>query len=393
MITLREQDVHADPARLAMAWAEPASFLLLPEKLGSAAGWVGNALAKVPAEFARGHFAMLTSGSTGLPKLVVGRRDRAERLARVLHEVQESEFVARTVALLPLSYTYAFVNQWVWAHVMKRQFVPTSGLASPCALRDVLERANDAMLCLVGIQVPLLLSHFAGTSFPGIIRLHFAGGRFPQERLGELHSLFPRARVYNNYGCAEAMPRLTVRGAADATEAANIGFPLPGVELRADENHAIQFRSPYAAVGVVEGDGFTPIGREDWVPSGDLGRPNADGSWTLLGRASEVFKRHGEKVSLAALTTTVSAVWHGQCAFYREADHTGEEGCILVLTPETTSADIGPVLMALRRNHPRAHWPLRIEASPTLPVLSNGKTDVRALASMPRKIVLWKQHL
>jgi long-chain acyl-CoA synthetase len=393
MIALREQDVHANPARLASAWADPASFLLVPEKMGSAEGWIGAALAKVPAEFARNHFVMLTSGSTGLPKLIIGRRDRAERLARVLHDVQQSEPVEQTIALLPLSYTYSFVNQWIWSHVMKRQFIATAGLADPGSLRNSLEQATNAMVCLVGVQVPLMLSHFRGVSFPGIIRVHFAGGRFPQERLGELHEIFPRAQVYNNYGCAEAMPRLTVRRANDAGEAANIGYPLPGVELRADEDHAIRFRSPYAAVGVVEGERFRQIQPEEWVPSGDLGRANADGSWTLLGRASEVFKRHGEKVSLAALMTSVSAVWPGQCAFFREPDHTGEEGCVLVLTPESTSADIGPVLMALRKHHPRAHWPLRIESVSTLPLLSNGKTDTRALSSMSTKRVLWKQHL
>jgi len=393
LITLREEHVHADPGRLAAAWTDPASFVLVPGKLGGAAGWIGDAVARIPIEYARDHFVMLTSGSTGLPKLIVGRRDRAEWLAQVLHDVQGSEPVARTIALLPLTYTYSFVNQWVWSHVTHRQFVPTDGLANPAALRTVIERADDAMLCLVGVQVPLLLSHFSGASFPGIIRIHFAGGRFPQERLDELHGLFPRAEVYNNYGCAEAMPRLTVRRAGDATEAANIGRPLPGVELRADEQQAIRFRSPYAAMGVVEGDAFRVIGPEDWVPSGDLGRPNADGSWTLLGRASEVFKRHGEKVSLAALMTSVSAVWPGQCAFYREADHTGEEGCVLVLTPATTSAEIAPVLLALRKNHPRAHWPLRIESAPTLPLLGNGKTDILSLSSMPSKQVLWKQHV
>ncbi len=393
MITLREQVVHADPSRLATAWSAPASFLLMPEKLGIAQGWIDEAVARVPAEFSRDHFAMLTSGSTGLPKIIIGRRDRAERLVRVLHGIQDSEPVLQTIACLPLSYSYSFVNQWIWSHVMHREFIPAAGLANPGALRTLLEQARDAMLCLVGVQVPLLLSHFAGVSFPGIIRVHFAGGRFPQERLDELRRLFPAARIYNNYGCAEAMPRLTLRRATDATEAANIGYPLPGVELRADEDHAIRFRSPFAAVGVVEGDRFRAIAPEEWVPSGDLGQPNADGSWTLLGRASEVFKRHGEKVSLASLMTTVEAVWPGQCAFYRQVDNTGEEGCVLVLTPASTPAEIAPVLLALRKHHPRAHWPLRIESISTLPLLSNGKTDIRALSALCPKNVLWKQHL
>jgi acyl-CoA synthetase (AMP-forming)/AMP-acid ligase II len=189
------------------------------------------------------------------------------------------------------------------------------------------------------------------------------------------------------------MPRLTIRRAEEASEAANIGHPLCGIEIRSDDQRAILFRSPYGAVGVVENMKFTAITADDWIPSGDLGEMNDDGSWRLLGRASEVFKRHGEKVSLAALTTTVTTAWPGQCAFYREADHTGEDGCVLVLAPEATNDSVKPVLMALRKHHPRAQWPLRIESTPTLPLLSNGKTDVRALPSLANKSILWQQHI
>ena len=293
--------------------------------------------------------------------------------------------------MLPLSYTYSFVNQWLWSHVMQRRFITTHGLADPKALKTTLAAARDAMICLVGVQVPLLTTHLADECFEGVIRIHFAGGRFPQEKLDALHAMFPNAQVFNNYGCAEAMPRLTIRRAEDASEAANIGRPLCGIEMRSDEQQAILFRSPYGAVGVVENMNFTAITPDDWIPSGDLGEMNEDGSWRLLGRASEVFKRHGEKVSIAALTTTVSAVWSGQCALYREADRTGEDGCVLTLAPEATSESAKPVLMALRKHHPRAQCPMRVESIAMLPQLSNGKTDVRALASLPGKTVLWQQ--
>jgi acyl-CoA synthetase (AMP-forming)/AMP-acid ligase II len=393
MIILREQEVHQRPALLAAAWSEASTFALLPEKLGGNKEWMEQSLALVERALPDAHFVMLTSGTTGQPKLIVGNRERSEKLVRVLHERQDSEPVKETISLLPLSYTYSFVNQWLWAHVMHRCFITTPGLADPKTLKDMLYAARDAMICLVGIQVPLLMTHLAGERFEGVIRVHFAGGRFPQERLCELHDMFPSAQVFNNYGCAEAMPRLTIRRAEEASEAANIGRPLLGIQMRSDDQHAILFRSPYGAVGVVEDMKFTTITPDDWIPSGDLGQMNEDGSWQLLGRASEVFKRHGEKISLAVLSATVSAAWPGQCAFYREADRTGEDGYILTLAPEGTNDSVKPVLMALRKHHPRAQWPLRIESVATLPLLSNGKTDVRALPSLPDKTVLWQQHI
>ena len=42
----------------------------------------------------------LTSGSTGHPKLIVGRRDREEHLAAALHQLQESESMGKSVSVL-----------------------------------------------------------------------------------------------------------------------------------------------------------------------------------------------------------------------------------------------------------------------------------------------------
>ena len=393
MIVLCEQKVHENPALIADAWANPQTFALLPGKLSVSDEWLAQSLDCVPQDLHRDHFVMLTSGTTGQPKLILGNRQRSEKLVRLLHDRQESGPVRETISMLPLSYTYSFVNQWLWSHVMRRRFVTTHGLAEPTALKATLEQARDAMICLVGVQVPLLMNLLAGGTFPGVIRVHFAGGRFPQERLDPLRGMFPHAQVFNNYGCAEAMPRLTIRRAEESSEAANIGRPLSGIEMRSGEGHEVMFRSPYGAVGVVEDMKFKAITPADWIPTGDLGEMNEDGSWRLIGRSGEVFKRHGEKVSLAALTTTVTPVWDGQCAFYRESDPAGEDGCVLVLAPDATAETVKPVLMALRKHHPRAQWPLRIESAAALCLLANGKTDVRALPFLPNKKVLWQQHI
>jgi acyl-CoA synthetase (AMP-forming)/AMP-acid ligase II len=256
-----------------------------------------------------------------------------------------------------------------------------------------LSQAQQAMICMVGVQVPLLMARCQGMVFPGVTRVHFAGGRFPQEKLADLARVFPNARVFNNYGCAEAMPRLTVRESTDAVDGANVGKPLRGIELTTAEDHSVMFRSPYGAVGIVEDHVFRAIAPDDWIPTGDLGCIEADGSLRLSGRNSEVFKRHGEKVSIAALASAVAASWHGQVAFYRETDPTGEDGCVLVLAPVASTDQIRPVLMALRKYHPRSHWPIRIETMPELPLLPNGKADLRRIAAASEKREIWKQHI
>ena len=231
MKVLRETTVRADPAALADAWTASSTFALLPDKTAVDDGWLASALASLPAWARQDHFVMLTSGTTGAPKLVVGSRMRAEELARVLHVAQASEVVEETIVCLPLSYTYAFVNQWVWARVHGRRLHLASA-ADPTAFAERLAGASEAMLCLVGVQVELLARTAAGASYPGFQRVHFAGARFPAHRLEQLTAMFPRATLFNNYGCAEAMPRLALRRVDGTTDGANVGAQLHEVARR-----------------------------------------------------------------------------------------------------------------------------------------------------------------
>lgn len=192
---LLETEIREDPARLAAAWAEEASLAIIPVRQGMEASWIADRAAQLPAELQSGCVLLTTSGSTGAPKLIVGSKARAEALARTLHTLQDSEPVQEALVVLPLSYCYAFVNQWLWAHLHGRRLIISPGLAAPDTLRAQLEHADRAMLCLVGSQVPLLLRHFAGRSFPGILRLHFAGGPFPGAHLDAVRDLFPRAHL------------------------------------------------------------------------------------------------------------------------------------------------------------------------------------------------------
>lgn len=393
MYILPAEDVDRDVSQLDAAWARPETFAFAPGKSGVPEAWLSEALRALPPACAEGHFVLLTSGSTGLPKLIVGARERAERLARLLHELQGNEAAAQTTLLLPLAYSFAFVNQWVWSRVTGRRLVVTRGFAEPRLLRDALAQGERAMICMVGGQVPLLRPHLGDEAFPGVVRLHFAGGPFPQARLDELRRTFPNAQVYNNYGCAEAMPRLTLRRAEDGAVGHDIGRPLPGIELRADEAGALVFRSPFSAVGWIDAEGFHPVAPDAWIPSGDLGVVHPDGHVELLGRSNEVFKRYGEKISLPALRHTVLEAWHGDATFYKERDRSGEEGHVLVLAPHPTdAAQVRALLAAFRKTHRRPHWPLRVESVDRLPLLPNGKVDARAVASVEGRIIHWDQR-
>jgi len=391
MRILVESDPESTPGRLDEAWDHPATFALLPAKTPVSEEWVRTGLEQLPASLRVNHFALLSSGSTGRPTLVVGSCHRAEELVRVLHHHQRSDPVKETPLLLPLSYCYAFVNQWLWARVHDRRLVAAGGFHYPGVVERTLSNAEDAMLCLVGAQVPLLIRSFKSTTFPAVIRLHFAGGPFPGQHLDAIRTLFPTAVIFNNYGCVEAMPRLTVRPVEDALDPTDIGQPLPGIEFETAAEGALKFRSPYGAVAFWDDAGLRVIDDNEFIPTGDRGFQAEDGSWRLQGRNNEVFKRFGEKIALPALLDSVNAVWRGSAAFYRETDDFGEPAHVLVLAPTPKDEEIAALLQAFGKSHPRTHWPLRIESLRTLPLTANGKVDVAALARSTGGTVEWRQ--
>ncbi|RJQ53817.1 MAG: long-chain fatty acid--CoA ligase [Desulfobacteraceae bacterium] len=391
MKILFQGDVLKDVFCLDEAWQADDSFVFLPDRNGSREDWIRKGIEKLPGEMKKSHFGLLTSGSTGAPKLIFGVKSRSEKLARVLHEMQESEPAHSAVLMLPLTYCYSFVNQWVWSRVMNRKLIITPGLKYPGKTAEVLGTVDEAMLCLVGAQVPLFINYFRNQVFPGIIRLHFAGGPFPQQHMDAVQHFFPSAKIFNNYGCAEAMPRLSLRALGESDEGANIGRPIRSVELKSGEDDELLFRSPYRAVAFYDDSGFHEIRDEEWVPTGDLGEPIENGYWRIKGRANEVYKRFGEKIALPQLLRSVYGVWTGQAAFYREADPNGEEGHILVLCPVPDEEAVRKILQQFRKNHPRAHWPLRIESVDHIPLLMNGKVDYLSLKRMDRKKEHWRQ--
>jgi len=393
MKILYENEVNSDMSKLDQAWKNDETFAFISNRSGCPEDWVRTALSNLPLEFNKDHFVLFTSGSTGRPKLVVGKKERAEHLAKVLHEIQDSHSVNQTVLLLPLTYSYAFVNQWLWAKLHNRKIIYSGGFSKPDLVKKYLEEAADCLLCLVGAMLPLLKSNFGEhICFPGVTRLHFAGGMFPQESLPLIEKIFPNALIFNNYGCAEAMPRLTIRKAGETNIAHNIGRPIPGVNLKIGDEGEILFQSIYRASCYYDHTGLHIPSDDDWIPTGDFGEQIENGYWLIRGRKSEVFKRYGEKISFYQLLETVKVYWTHDAVFYRENDSSGEPGHVLLLSPNADEDQVRNILREFRKNYARALWPLRIESVENIPLLPNGKIDNIRFSSIP-KTIHWMQRI
>ena len=393
MFTVVHEGREADRLReLAQAWDAKTSFVLLPQPAPLAPGRLSQMLTHLPAGLHTDHFGLLTSGSTGTPKLVIGQKSRTAALVAEIDRRQQLAPVQAAVMALPLSYSYGFVNQWLWAHLHRRRLIATAGLADPAGLFDTLDREASAMLCLVGSQVPLLRGFVAtGRQFPNVIRLNFAGGPFPQADLSWLEQTFPDALIIHNFGCTEALPRLTIRPARACDDPRVLGPLVAGAEFSISDAGMLAFRSPYGAVAIADDDGARLIGAADWIETGDAAELVEAGAYRLLGRKSDVFKRFGEKISLATLATSLREAWSGGLAFYLDPSDTGDPAHVLLLSPRPDNDAMQKILRHLRAHFRRPFWPVRIEAAAEIPLSRNGKPDSEAIQLLSRD-VLWKQR-
>lgn len=327
---------------------------------------------------------LLTTGSTGTPKLVGAEEGALMAGITAIHHAQNLSSVASTGVLLPFAYSFALVNQLLWAVLFERQVVVLPGLLNPAATIDSLRRRQVAMICLVAYQIQMLaaLGFDAKHGVDTIEVVNFAGAPFPTASYNRIRDLFPSARIYNNYGCAEALPRLTVCPVLGPNHPATlVGEPIDTVTLRIggeDPIGPVEFQGTSVSLGFVRPDGGIEP-HATWIPSGDLGRV-VDGRLHVLGRHDQIVKVGGERFSLIEIEQALLAAGFTNAMAWQDTG-ASERGIVAIVSGGRPLAD-GELVRHLRNRLPQAIWPRRIYRRDDWPVLPNGKTDRTGLKSM-----------
>lgn len=320
----------------------------------------------------------MTSGSTGDPKLVVSTEARLAAGVRAIHESQGLEAVKATAVLLPLGYSYAFVNQALWSVVYGRRLLLTPGMVMPADTMRIMREAKPELLCLVNNQLRALVDRgfTEGEPLDFVEVVNFAGAPFPVADFEALRRFLPKARAMNNYGCTEAMPRLTateVRSAAhDVTD---VGPAIGDLKLRIATGDRVEFSGSSAALGTLSPEGeIVEVG--PWVPSGDLGRLDEAGHLHVLGRADQVANVAGERLSLIEVQEQLRRAGFSRALAWVEKED-GEDQVVAVVSGE--GVEPKQIQATLRMHLPRAAWPAWMAHTPDWKLNANGKTDRVAL--------------
>ncbi|WP_421741984.1 acyl-CoA ligase (AMP-forming), exosortase A system-associated [Cellulomonas sp.] len=342
---------------------------------------------------------LYTSGSTGLPKgvvlshrnLVVGAQSVSQYLENTSDDV--------ILSVLPLSFDAGLSQVTtalaVGAHVVLLNYLVPADVARACARWKV-----TGLTC-----VPPLWIQIAGLDWPAEAReslRYFAntGGRMPKTVLDKLRALFPDARPYLMYGLTEAFRSTYLDPAEVDRRPDSIGKAIPNAEIlvvrpdgtRCDpgEPGELVHRGALVSLGYW-GDPERTAQRFRPVPgpttghrlpelavwSGDTVVADEDGFLYFVGRADEMIKTSGYRVSPseveeAALRTELAV---DAVAFGVEDDRLGQRIVLVVAPAAGATLDPATLLAALRSALPTFMVPAEIVVRDSVPRSPNGKYD------------------
>lgn len=227
---------------------------------------------------------LFTSGTTGAPKGVRLTGDNLEAAANgsrlhLGHGVGDTWLL--TVPLHHVAGLSILVRQ-AYAGGAVRMLPGFDPAACAAALRGEVTMAS-----LVPTMLHRLLDHDPGP-YDGLRAVLVGGGPIPSgllERAAEAG-----LPVLPTYGMTETFGQAaTLRPGSPLAHKAH---PLPGVELRVDDEGRIAVRGPQVSPGYLgEADRADP-----WLVTNDLGQIDEEGAVRVLGRADSVIVTGGEKV-------------------------------------------------------------------------------------------------
>ena len=276
-----------------------------------------------PASRGQNDLAVLipTSGSTGMPRLVMVSHGNLIANTEAIIRSQHLGPDERALLIMPISYCFG-------ASIVHTHLYQGGGVVfdSRFMFPDKVLETMNAYQCTSFAGVPtaynilLRRSHLRTIPLPSLRRFLQAGGPLAVESIRELRAIVPTAKWYTMYGQTEATARISCLPPDHLDEKlGSAGLPLDNVEVRiADdvgqecpigETGEIQVRGPSICAGYLDDPEATREKFSDgWLRTGDLGFRDKDGYLWINGRFSEFIKIRGVRVSFAEVEARIAAV-------------------------------------------------------------------------------------
>ena len=345
---------------------------------------------------------LYTSGSTGSPKgvvlshrnLVAGARSVAGYLALTPQD--------RVLAVLPLSFDYGLSQ------------LSTAFLAGACAVllnhlfpRDIVKAVADQAITGLAAVPPLWmqLAPLDWSACPSLRYLTNSGGAMPRATSAMLQAALPHAQLFLMYGLTEAFRSTYLAPCELARRPDSIGRAIPNAEVLvvrpdgsvcdADEEGELVHRGALVAMGywndaARSAERFRPApgqnpalpGREVAVWSGDTVRRDAEGFLYFIGRADDMIKVSGYRISPTEIEEAVHAARLADEVAVFGVPHPQLGQAIVLLASSSAQGGLtaAALLKECQRRLPAYMVPARIEVvHAPLARNPNGKLDRRSL--------------
>ncbi|MEV8443337.1 class I adenylate-forming enzyme family protein [Actinosynnema sp. NPDC051121] len=336
-----------------------------------------------------------TSGSTALPKAVVGEHRQVVFAAGAIQAELGYRPDDVVLAPLPLSFDYGlyqlFLGALSGAHVRFG-----SRVDGGAGLLGALLSSRATVLAAMPAMAPTLLwllRRHRGEP-PAMRMLTTTGAAMPASAAAALRRALPRLDVRIMYGLTECK-RVSIMPAGEAARRpGSSGRPLPGTvvrvldpdgaELRPGEVGELVVRGPHVMAGYWRREELTGLrfrpdgagGRE--LRTGDYGWLDEDGYVYVQGRRDDVYKERGFRVSTTEIEAAAAEVPGVRLAAVLPPSEDRPRAVLVV----AGSVQAGAVLEELRNLIEPFKVPNSCHVLEQLPLSANGKVDRAALAAL-----------
>jgi acyl-CoA synthetase (AMP-forming)/AMP-acid ligase II len=264
---------------------------------------------------------MPTSGSTGVPRLVVVSHGNLKANTEAIVRSQHLGTDERAMLIMPVSYCFG-------ASIVHTHLYQGGGVVfdSRFMFPDKVLHAINTYGCTTFAGVPtvynilLRRSNLRSIPLPGLRRFLQAGAALSPESVREMCEIVPTAEFFVMYGQTEATARISYLPPDRLREKlGSAGLPLDnlvvrivddeGRELPKGQTGEIQVRGPSVCSGYLDDREATErkFGN-GWLKTGDFACRDDEGYLWIKGRTGEFIKMRGLRVSFAEVESKVAAI-------------------------------------------------------------------------------------